>query len=57
MDLLVVAAVMGPIPASIAQKKGRSFGLWWFYGFMIFIVALIHSLVITPLDSKNPRAY
>ena len=21
------------IPASIAKKKGYSFGLWWFYGF------------------------
>ena len=39
---LIVAAVLGFIPASIAQKKGYSFWLWWFYGWMIFIVAIIH---------------
>lgn len=43
---LAVAALLGLIPASIAKKKGRSFGLWWFYGWMLFIVALIHSLVM-----------
>lgn len=43
---LAVAAVLGLIPASIAKKKGRSFGLWWLYGWLLFIVALIHSLVI-----------
>ena len=43
---LVVAAGLGFIPASIASKKGRSFGLWWLYGFLLFIVALIHSLVM-----------
>lgn len=49
----VFAAVLGLIPASIAQKKGRSFGLWWFYGFMIFIVALIHSLVMSSKNTAN----
>lgn len=43
---LAVAAVLGLIPASIAKNKGRSFGLWWVYGWLLFIVALIHSLVI-----------
>lgn len=43
---LAVAAVLGLIPASIAKNKGRSFGLWWLYGWLLFIVALIHSLVI-----------
>lgn len=39
---LAVAAVLGFIPANIAKKKGHSFGLWWFYGWMLFIVAIIH---------------
>ena len=39
---LVVAALLGLIPANIAKKKGHSFGLWWFYGWMLFIVAIIH---------------
>lgn len=34
------------IPAYIAGRKGRSFGLWWVYGYFLFIIALIHSLAI-----------
>ena len=40
--ILAVAAVLGLIPANIAKNKGHSFGLWWFYGWMLFIVAIIH---------------
>lgn len=42
----IVAAGLGFIPASIAKHKGYSFGLWWFYGCMIFIAAIIHVNVI-----------
>ncbi len=43
---LGVAAALGLIPANIAKKKGYSFGIWWFYGWMLFIVAIIHVLLI-----------
>lgn len=43
---LILAAGLAFIPANIAKNKGRSFGLWWFYGWMLFIVALIHSLML-----------
>lgn len=52
MDLfitLVIAALLGLIPANIAKNKGRSFGLWWFYGWMLFIVALPHALLMQDL--------
>lgn len=39
---LLIAAGLAFIPANIAKKKGHSFGLWWFYGWMLFIVAIIH---------------
>ena len=39
---LGLAALLGLIPANIAKRKGHSFGLWWFYGWMLFIVAIIH---------------
>ena len=45
MDLLIpliIAAGLAFIPANIAKNKGYSFGLWWFYGWMLFIVAIIH---------------
>jgi hypothetical protein len=43
-----LASVLGLIPAVIAHRKGRSFGLWWIYGTMLFIVALFHALLIKP---------
>lgn len=50
---LGIAALLGLIPANIAKSKGRSFGLWWFYGWMLFIVALIHAASL-PYDQTGP---
>lgn len=46
MELLIICAIIGCIPAAIAKSKGRSFFGWWVYGALLFIVALIHSLLI-----------
>jgi len=43
---LIACCLLGLIPAFIASKKGYSFGLWWIYGGLIFIVALIHALLL-----------
>lgn len=51
---LVIAALLGLIPASIAKNKGHSFGLWWCYGWMLFIVAIIHVQFIE--DYSKPAA-
>lgn len=55
---LVIAAFLGLIPASIAKNKGHSFGAWWFYGWMLFIVAIIHVCFIPnrnePQQSARP---
>lgn len=48
MEFLIVAAVIGLIPAAIARGKGYSFGLWWFYGAALFIIALPHALLMKP---------
>lgn len=50
--ILVIAAGLGLIPASIARSKGYSFGLWWLYGWMLFIVAVIH---VSLLPDKNAQ--
>lgn len=50
MSVLIVAILIGLIPAKIAQGKGRSFGAWWFYGTLLFIVALPHSLLMKSND-------
>lgn len=39
-------AFLGLIPASIAKKKGHSFVLWWFYGWMLFLISMIHVMFI-----------
>jgi hypothetical protein len=46
MEVLIFAALIGLLPAYIAKTKGKSFGLWWLYGAMIFIVALPHALLM-----------
>lgn len=43
--------VVGLIPAFIAYKKGRSFPLWWLYGTMTFMIAIIHSILIKKNDA------
>ena len=48
MEFLVIAVLIGLIPAFIAQSKGRSFVPWWIYGAAIFIVALPHALLLKP---------
>ena len=50
---LVVAAFLGLIPATIAKNKGYSFGLWWFFGWMLFIVAIC---AVFALPDKNAQA-
>lgn len=51
--LIGIPALLGLIPANIAAKKGRSFGLWWFYGAVIFIVALPHSILAQALPGSD----
>ncbi len=44
--LLLPSTLLGLIPATIARHKGRKFGRWWVYGWLLFINALIHSLAL-----------
>ena len=55
MEILVFAVLLGLIPAFIAKSKGRNFFGWWVYGALIFIVALVHSLVMKPDQHKLDR--
>ena len=50
---LVTAAILGLIPANIAKRKGYSFGIWWLYGWMLFIFAIIHVSFLK--DKNDPR--
>ncbi|WP_340617510.1 zinc ribbon domain-containing protein [Xenorhabdus entomophaga] len=45
--LLIISAALGLLPAKIAANKGRSFGVWWLYGFLLFLIAFLHSLALS----------
>ncbi len=53
MEILIIAVIIGLLPAFIAKSKGGNFFLWWLYGAAIFIVALPHSLI---MKSSRPEA-
>lgn len=44
--ILVIAVVIGLLPAAIAANKGRNFLLWWLYGAALWIVAMPHALML-----------
>jgi uncharacterized membrane protein YeiB len=48
VEIIVLCALIGLIPAMIAQKKGKSFVTWWIYGALLFIIALPHALLLSP---------
>lgn len=47
-----MAAGLVFIPAIIAKGNGYSFGLWWIYGWMLFVVAIVH---VSLIDDKNAK--
>lgn len=53
MEILILAILLGLIPATIAHNKGYSFLGWWILGSLLFIVALPIMLVAQPLPGSN----
>ena len=51
--LVIVTLLIGWIPALIAKRKGRNFAVWLIYGGALFIVALIHALLMSPLTAAE----
>jgi len=47
---LIIAAIIGLIPATIAYKKGYNFFIWWLFGFALFIVALPYAIFMKRAD-------
>jgi hypothetical protein len=48
MGFILVAILIGLIPAAVAASKGRNFMAWWFYGAAMWIVAMPWSLMLKP---------
>lgn len=51
--ILLIAILIGLLPAAIASSKGESFVLWWIFGAALFIVALPAALLLK--DSVRSR--
>jgi hypothetical protein len=51
LELLIFLPLLALIPALIAKSKGRSFGAWYVYGLLLWIVAFVHSLFLS-VDQK-----
>lgn len=56
MEWIAIALVLGFLPALIAKSKGHSFFAWYIYGALLFIVALIHAIVLKPVQAEVDRA-
>jgi hypothetical protein len=52
VPVIVIGALLGLIVGAVARNKGYNFALWWLFGFLIFIVAVI---VILAMPRKTGR--
>lgn len=41
------------LPAKIASKKGKSFGLWLIYSIFLWPIALIHSILLDDIQDNQ----
>lgn len=57
MVTLILAALLGLIPGKIASDKGYSFVLWWFFGFMLFIVAIVAVMFLKDKNAPEQKSY
>jgi len=48
LKVLLVAAVIALLPAYIAHRKGHNFLVWYAYGVVFWLLAVIHVLVLEP---------
>ncbi|HEX9616927.1 MAG TPA: cytochrome c biogenesis protein CcdA [Anaerolineales bacterium] len=47
---ILLAGLIGLVPAWIARQKGRNFFDWWFFGAALFVVAFPLALRLQPVD-------
>ena len=57
MLVLILAVLIGLIPAAIASSKGHNFFLWWLFGAAIWIVALPCALFVQRPGGSPYRAH
>ncbi len=52
MELVIIALLLGLLPAYVAMAKGKNFLLWWFYGTVLLPFAIFHAIAMKPAE-KN----
>jgi 4-amino-4-deoxy-L-arabinose transferase-like glycosyltransferase len=50
---LLILAAAALIPGTIAQRKGRRFWLWWLFGVVFFVPAMVASALVSNKHSGN----
>jgi hypothetical protein len=53
MEIIVVAVLIGLIPATVARKNGRSFGLTLFISLIVMFAVLVWTSCIAWLDEAT----
>lgn len=54
LEIAIVAAVLGVVPAAIIDKKGhKNILLWWLFGALLFILALPLAILEEDLNSDE----
>ena len=46
--IVLLSSVLAYVPAAIAESKGYNHTTWYWYGFFLSVIALIHVAVLTP---------
>lgn len=54
LPLLIIAVLIGLIPAAIAQQKGKNFFSWWLFGAAFFILALPLAIMLPRANAPKP---
>ena len=54
--VMLVLAVLGLLPATIASSKGRRFADWWLFGFGLFPIALPMAFFLKPLAPQENQS-
>jgi len=48
VEILIIAVIIGLLPAFIARSKGYNFFGWWLFGALLWIVAFPMALTLKP---------
>ncbi|MCA3303059.1 MAG: hypothetical protein INF98_12910 [Roseomonas sp.] len=54
MEFIFGFLILGAIVAMVAKSKGRSAAGWFFYGFFLFPIALVHALLLRQAEDTLP---